>query len=76
MALLRYVYQPVKVILFGTAFGINVNYLDIACQTPGSIHTFKNGVYNLADLKEGDTVDIGNETFRLIHVKFTRIIKM
>lgn len=46
--------KPVHVILCGAEQRINIQYLDLARQTKGSLHTFKSDVTNLGILKEGE----------------------
>ncbi len=47
----------------GTKKGINEQYLRIALQTKGSIHTATNDV-DMKKLKEGDEFVLGKDVFR------------
>jgi hypothetical protein len=66
--------KPVKIILCGTKFGINTAYLDLARTCGGSVHTIEEDILNMADLKEGDILTIGKETFEVRGGKFTKIL--
>ncbi len=65
--------KPVKIILCGTAYGINTAYLDLARVTGGSIHTIEEDIINLADLIDGDILKIGKEYFQVKEGKFNKI---
>lgn len=70
LALLKKVTKPVRVILCGTEQGINVEYLNIARETGGSVHTIKEDIENLLNLNEGQEIKIGKETFIIKNGKF------
>jgi len=46
--------KPVHIILCGAENRINIQYLDLARQSKGSVHTKKSDVINLQDIKEGE----------------------
>ena len=46
--------KPVHIILCGSEHRVNVQYLDLARQTKGSIHTPRSDVKNLQNIKEGE----------------------
>jgi hypothetical protein len=46
--------KPVHVILCGTTGWINIQYLDLARQTGGSVHTSKSDIYHLENIKPGE----------------------
>ena len=75
MSLLRYVNKPVRVILCGTANGINPAYLDIARATHGSVHTIESDITNLTTVQEGGTIKIDGQTFKLQRGRFVRVAK-
>ncbi len=63
MNLLRRIRKPVRVIMCGTHKGINDQYLKIAYQTKGSIHTSNHDI-DMKKLKEGDEFVVENDIFR------------
>ncbi|MDX1940102.1 MAG: hypothetical protein SFU99_06090 [Saprospiraceae bacterium] len=68
--LLQKVNKPVRIILCGTDEGINVDYLNLARQTSGSVHTIEEDIYNLLEMSEGQEVKIGKEIFIIKNGKF------
>lgn len=66
MSLLKRIRKPVHVILCGTKKGINPQYIKLAIQTKGSLHTSNNDVY-FKTLKEGDIVELDNDVFEWTH---------
>lgn len=66
MSLLKRIRKPVHVILCGTKKGINPQYIKLAIQTKGSLHTANNDVY-FKTLKEGDIVELDNDVFEWTH---------
>jgi len=74
LALLPKIKKPVHVILCGTQSGyINVEYLQIAYKTGGSIHTIEEDIDNLAKMSEGATLEIGGATYQIQKGKFVVI---
>ncbi len=63
MALLKRIRKPVHVVLCGTKKGINEQYLRIALQSKGSIHTLQNDL-EMKKLKEGDEFTLEKDIFR------------
>ncbi|MEY4603765.1 MAG: hypothetical protein RIT43_1057 [Bacteroidota bacterium] len=67
MALLSKIKKPVHVILCGTNKGnIELAYLQIAKKTGGSIHTMEESLTELAKLKEGQTIQFGDKSYKII----------
>jgi hypothetical protein len=64
MNLLRRIKKPIRIILCGTNKGINDQYLKIAHQTKGSIHT-NNQDIDMKKIKEGDEFTVEKDIFRL-----------
>jgi len=73
--LLHQIDRPVRVILCGSSFGINTQYLDLARATNGSVHTIEEDIDSLMDLKEGETIEISDQTFRITNGHFVHINK-
>ena len=70
LALLKYVNKPIHVILCGATMGINTDYLDLVRANGGTIHTIEEDIAYLAKLNEGQTIEIGNQTFVIKHGQF------
>ncbi len=51
--------RPVRIIVCGAAFGMNVAYLDLARKTGGSVHTMEQDLTDLGKMHAGETVSIG-----------------
>ncbi|NEN25849.1 hypothetical protein G3O08_20370 [Cryomorpha ignava] len=68
--------RPVRIILCGTQFGINKQYLDLARATKGSVHTIEEDISNLMDLKEGEEITISGRTFVIENGKFIEVKKI
>lgn len=64
ISLLRKIKKPIHVILCGTAKGINPEYLKIAYQSKGSIHTTFDDL-SMKTLKDGQEFSLDNDIFRL-----------
>ena len=69
MTLLRRIRKPVHVILCGTKKGVNDQYLKIAYQTKGSIHTLNTDV-DMKKIKDGDEVIIEKDIFKFKNGQF------
>ena len=76
MVLLSKVTKPVRVLLCGTEEGINTDYLNIALQTGGTIHTIEEDLIDLVKLNEGESIRIGKEVFIIKGGKFEYLKKM
>ncbi len=70
MELLSRIKVPVHVIVCGAARGIHTDYLNIARQTGGSVHTVEKDISGLLTLREGDTILIGGYTYRIANGRF------
>lgn len=68
--------KPVKIILCGTHYGINLEFLQLAYITKGSVHTIEQDITRLVNMREGDEIMIGYEIFRIRDGQFIRINKM
>lgn len=76
MALLTQLKVPVHVVLCGTDLGVNENYLEIAYQTGGSIHTIEQDIDDLAQLADGATITIGRFQYRVCRGKFIQVTRI
>jgi len=62
--------KPVHVILCGAENRINVQYLDLARQTKGTIHTSKSDITNLQNIKEMEEFFIDDKKYFFQNGKF------
>lgn len=67
--------MPIRVILCGTSNGAppNADYLNIARQTGGSLHTIQEDITQLARQQEGAIIPIGQYKYRLENGQFVRL---
>jgi len=66
-ALIDKVKIPVRVIVCGYGQNpyLNLQYLELAYRTKGSLHTMEQDIDKLMNLSDGKTVKVGNEEFKL-----------
>ncbi len=69
MMLLRRIRKPIHIILCGTKKGVNDQYLKIAYQTKGSIHTANTDI-DMKKIKDGDEVIIEKDIFKFKNGQF------
>jgi hypothetical protein len=75
IGLLPEVKKPVHVILCGQDSALNTQYLEIAYQTGGSVLVLHGEEYNVAALKENETVVIQGIRYQLRGRSFRRLAK-
>lgn len=63
--LLDKITQPVHIILCGAHYGVNVQYLELAYRTKGSVHTMEQDLNDLFKKNEGERIVIGREVFEV-----------
>lgn len=72
---LRYlIKKPVHIILCGTEHGINIQYLNLARETKGSVHTMKEDLDNLYKLGEGTNFKINGQEFVIRMGKIEKVV--
>jgi hypothetical protein len=76
MVLLNKVTKPVHIILCGTQTGINIQYLNIARKTGGSVHTMEKDLENLILKNEGEKFEFMGEFFQIIKGDVVKISKL
>ncbi len=74
--LLKSLKVPIRVVLAGTFWGVNEQYLELAFHTKGSVHTLEQDLEELYELNDGESINIGNETYRISGGKFIKISRM
>lgn len=58
--------KPVRIILCGVKNNdINIDYLNLAYKTRGTIHMMEEDIESLASLKDGDTLTLGKKNYKL-----------
>jgi hypothetical protein len=73
LSLAKSVGKPIKIILCGSQSGVNVQFLDLAIDTKGSIHTIEEDLQNLVELSEGQILKIGKQTFKVVDGKMVAV---
>lgn len=74
--LLKSFNKPVHIILCGSVGEeIEADYLKIAWKTKGSIHTMEEDIVKIASMAEGQTIQIGGYTYKILGGEFVRITK-
>jgi hypothetical protein len=73
--LIKEIKNPVRIILCGVYDKINTDYLNLARDTKGSLHLIEEDIYNLALLKEGETIKIGTNTYIIEAGVFKELVK-
>ena len=61
---------PVRIIVCGVEDQMNTKYLEIAYATGGSVHTMEQDLKNLASMKNGSTIRVGKQKFKMSTGKF------
>lgn len=68
--------KPVHIILCGSYSGeVLTDYLLIAWKTKGTIHTIEEDISKIASMSEGQTIQIGTYTYKILGGEFVRITK-
>ena len=56
--------KPVRIVVCGaTEFNVNIDFLNLARKTNGSVHVMEADLYNLSGLKEGEILKVGKNSF-------------
>ncbi|MBO9698740.1 MAG: hypothetical protein J7604_00955 [Sporocytophaga sp.] len=70
ISLLSNINKPVKIILCGVRQNIMADYIQIAYNTGGSLHTIEEDIYGLKTLKDNEEIRLGAQTFLFKGGKF------
>lgn len=66
--------KPVMVILCGVRNNdINIDYLNLALKTKGSLHLIEQDIKDISSLHEGETLTIGKKNFKIKNGEFTEV---
>lgn len=71
MSLLEKIDKPVRIILCGSVVGVNIQYLELARKTNGSVHSIEKDLNNLASMSEGKVFEISGKFFKIVDGKIT-----
>lgn len=74
--LLKSLNVPIRIILAGTFWGANEQYLELAYHTKGSVHTIEEDLEQLFEMNDGDYVTIGKDKYRIYGGKFLKTGKL
>jgi hypothetical protein len=73
-ALMNKLTKPVRIVLCGVGeYGINVDYLNLARVTKGSVHLMEEDLYQLASMHEGETIKIGRMHLKVVDGEFKEV---
>jgi hypothetical protein len=64
-ALMDKITKPIHIILCGTKTGVNLQYMNLALKTKGSIHTMEDDLDDLISKKEGEVFVFEGKTYRI-----------
>lgn len=73
--LLKKISKPIHIVLCGATYGINVDYLNMARDNGGTVHTIEQDLLKLSSFKEGATFTIDGQTFRIHQNKIEALKK-
>ena len=76
LEMLSKVHKPMKIILCGTYAGINVKYMNMIRKNHGSLHTIEQDIFNLSQMREGESIEINGIDYILEEGGFKKIRKL
>ncbi|MGE0560211.1 MAG: hypothetical protein AB7O47_00205 [Flavobacteriales bacterium] len=62
--------KPVRIIICGARARVNIEYLDLARITRGSIHTTNSDVFDLSSVKKNQTITIDGQSYLFYNDRF------
>jgi hypothetical protein len=66
--------KPVRIVLCGVYdYNVNINYLNLARKTKGSVHLMEQDLYNLSLLHEGEVLKIGRKNYKVKKGEFVEV---
>ncbi|MEO7523242.1 MAG: hypothetical protein ABIT58_04070 [Ferruginibacter sp.] len=73
-SLIKQLSKPVRVVLCGAnAYNVNVDYLNLARETNGSLHLLDQDLYDLASLHDGQILKIGFKEYKIVEGAFVEM---
>ncbi len=76
LKLLRKVKQPIHLILCGTKYGINIEYLNLVRKNGGTLHTIENDLTGLTKMNEGEILNFNSRYFKIVNGEFLEVYKL
>ncbi len=76
LELVSQITKPVRVILCGVRYAPNPAHLFIAWKTKGSLHTIKEDITKLKEMKEGETITIMGRSYKILNGEFITMKRM
>lgn len=73
LSLLKKINKPIHIVLCGANNGINLDYLNMARENGGTVHTIEQDLLKLASLKEGASFSIDQNTYRVRDNKIEQV---
>jgi hypothetical protein len=70
--LLRKFSGNLRIILCGTDFGVNTDYLNLARKYDFTVYTIHKDLYDLIKLDEGESIEIEDNYYKIQNGKFVR----
>lgn len=74
--LLKSLKVPIRIVLAGTLWSVNEQYLELAFHTKGSVHTLEEDLEKLYEMNDGESINIGGETYRISGGRFIKMRRM
>lgn len=74
-ALLKEINKPIRIIICGGAESVNIEYLNLARATGGSVHLLEEDILNLMKINEGESLKIGETEYIITNNKFVPVKK-
>ncbi|MFT5279709.1 MAG: hypothetical protein ACI9P8_001348, partial [Bacteroidia bacterium] len=65
--------SPLRIIPCGAHLGLNLNYLMLAYQCNGSLHSLDGDITGFDQMKEREIVSVGSDQYQLLNGRFIRI---
>jgi hypothetical protein len=72
LSILKKINKPIHIILCGANYGLNQEYLNLALENGGTVHTMEEDLTELAKVNEGESIKIGEFTYTIKDGKFVR----
>jgi hypothetical protein len=73
LSLLKKINKPIHIVLCGANNGINLDYLNMARENGGTVHTIEQDLLKLASLREGAYFSIDQNTYRVCDNKIEQV---
>jgi hypothetical protein len=71
MSLIDKIDKPVRIVLCGSVAGVNIQYLELARKTKGSVHSMEKDLMDLAEMGEGKAFSLNGTFFKIVDGQIT-----